>query len=242
MKSKFKVLRIITSFSAKEMYICLLLVLSILSGCAIGPKVTDNTFSYPFPKIEARISPEFKYLGDVKYSGRGESVSGTVTIPKDTHAYIFVSAEDSKIKKMLSLEVESIRVDDTMLRQSGAEAVTVEYSTRLYDTEGMLDHGTQKLGRKSFKYFERPTYLGPGHPVLRFCSGKGYTLPNCVFLKVFFRPLSRTSLMSFMYLEDLSGSGYGPSAWGNIRDLTADQKSYVDRCRTNCMNSFDVLR
>jgi len=239
MKSRAKAISVVKGGSLKETAIFFLL-LGIVGGCTTGAKVVNNTFYYSYPKMEAKINPEFTYLGDVKYSFRPQVAGGPETVQQHTHSYIFISTEGARIKKMLVIETERIAVDALSFRDSVFEAGDVEYTTRLYDTKDMLDHGSQKLGRKSFKYYERPIYLSPSHPVIAYLSNKGYSAPSCVFLKVFFRLSGRTSLMKIMYLEDLADSGYGCAAWRNIHDLTADQKSYLADLRTNCMNTFDL--
>lgn len=241
MKSRAKAISVVKGGSLKETAIFFLLLV-IVSGCTTGAKVTNNTFYYSYPKMEAKINPEFTYLGDVKYSFRPQVAEGAVTVQQDTHAYIFISAEGSRIKKMLLIETERIAVDALSFRDSVFEGGDVEYTTRLSDTKNMLDHGSQKLGGKSFRYYERPIYLRLSDPEIAYSSNKGYSAPSCVFLKVFFRPLGRTSLMKIMYLEDLADSGYGCTDWRNIHDLTADQRSYVKQCRKNSMNSFNVLK
>lgn len=241
MKSRFNVLSSIMGYSLREMCIFLLLVLVMCGGCATGAKVTDDTFRYSYPKMEAKINPEFTYLGDVKYTDRPELTSG-VNIRHDTNAYIFISAKDSKVKKILSIAIENISVDERSYRDSVFEGGTVEYTTRFERTKDMLDYGEQKLGRKSFKYYEKLIYLPLSNPQMTFLSNKGYILPTCVFLKEFVRVFGRSSLMRFTYCEDLTDSGYGCNVWRNLTYLKTDQKSYLSNCSKNCMNSFEVLK
>jgi hypothetical protein len=210
-------------------------------GCATGGKVIDNTFHYSYPKIEAKISPEFAYLGEVKYTDRRD-LTGGANIRQDTHAYIFISAKDTKVKKILSITAESISVDEVSFRSSVFELGTVEYGGRLERTKDMLDYGEQELGEKSFKYYEKIGYLPLSNPQMKFLSGKTYALPPCVFLKEFVRILGRNNLVRFTYFEDLTDSGFDCKAWGNLSDLKPDQKNYLSSCSMNCMNSFEVLK
>ena len=242
MKSRFKALSVIMRFFMRKMYMSLLLALVTFHGCATTPTVINNTFSCPHPKMELKINPEFTYLGDFKYSHRPKLAGGRETIREDMHAYVFISAEDSTIKKALLIQIQSIKADERTIQESVFEGLTVEYTTRFVDTADTLDHGVEKLGGKSFRYYERLIDINFSNPQTAYLATKGYFLPTCVFLKDFIRVFGGSNLIRLSYFEDLTDSGYSCPGWRNINYLTPDQKGYLSNCNINCMNSFDVLR
>ena len=218
----------------KRLLIPCLLIFFLLPGCAslqAKREVVDGIFySSANPKIQIKISSEFKYLGEIKDTGERESVGGSRMLTNWAQWYIFVDSDGSKAKRVVSVKLE--RTETRFISDLFGWA------------KHFYEKGTCKLGGQSFQYLSRHIYPSMSKPTIKFITDKGYVLPRCVIIKRFVRAYGGKNdiLVDIAYLEDPSELPYNCNAWNPDYPLQQDQTEYLEQFNFNSDNSFAVLK
>jgi hypothetical protein len=209
----------------------------IYCGCAtVKPKreVVDNTLSSTSPKLRVKVDSSFTYLGDLRYGTWTYDVSEyrKKQQTQEVHAFVFVTAEGTMIKKALMIKIHKMKKD----RHFTAD--------QLAHKKNILDRGNLRLAGKRFQYYSKAITITMGDPVAEYIYNKGYTTPDHVLMTRIMRvrDLGKT-LIKFDYYEDISDSGFGDyNSWRNKDDLYEEQWNILDVCKKNCLTAFEILK
>ena len=218
----------------KKILIILTVCLFLLTSCAsLMPKqfIEDNVFYCSHPEVKIKVSPEFKYLCEVKYNREGDSVDGTRSLRCDMHSYVFIRQNTVKpyLKKQFQIRTDRIE--------------TYFISDIYGDIKDKLECGIQKLGGKNYHYYTRIIYPSMENAVTKHLFEEGYIIPECVLVKVFARVegVEGSFIISVAYLEDVSDTGYPCAAWMDKDKLTDDQKQYIKDFGERFANLFEII-
>jgi hypothetical protein len=219
----------------KRLLLPCLLIFVLLSGCAslqAKREVIDNTFySSSNPKIQIKVSPEFKYIGETKDTGDRQAASSTRMLTHRAKWYLFVDSDASRVNRAVSIRVERTE--------------TYYISDLFSQVKSSYEKGTCELGGQNFQYCSRLFYPGMSGPVTRFVSDQGYVIPKCVLFKSYKKVYGAKGniLVDITYLEDPAASNlsYDCKAWKPDYPLLEDQKEYREQFNANCDKSFEVL-
>jgi len=214
-----------------------LLMLALLGSCAaLKPKreVVDNILSSSSPKMTVKVDPSLTYLGDLRYGKWTYDVSEYYKKQQTqkVHAFVFVTAEGTMIKKALIIKIHKMKKD----RHFTAD--------QLAHKKNILDRGNLRLAGKRFQYYSKAIIITMGDPVAEYIYNKGYTTPDHVLMTRIMRvrDLGKT-LINFNYYEDISDSGFGDyNSWRNKDDLYDEQWNYLDESKKNCLTAFEILQ
>jgi hypothetical protein len=218
----------------KRLMIPCFLIFVLLPGCAslqAKREVIDNTlYSSSNPKIQIKISSEFKYIGEIKDTGARQADSSTRMLTHRAKWYVFVDSDASRVNRMVSIRIERTET---------------HYVSDLFSyVKSSYERGTCELGGRNFQYCSRLIYPGMDHPVTRFVSDQGYVIPTCVLSKSFKKVYGAKGniLVDIKYLEDPSNLPYDCRAWKPDYPLLEGQKAYLEQFNKNCESSFAVLQ
>lgn len=213
----------------------LVIALFFFAGCAsLMPKqfVEDNVFYCSYPEVKIKVSPEFKYLCEVKYNNEGDSVDGSRSLRYDMHSYVFLPEKAAKpyMKKQLQIQTERIET---------------HFISDIYGKiEDKLECGIQKLGGKNYHFYTRIIYPSMEHAVTKHLFEEGYIIPTCVLVKVFGRVegVKGSFIVNIFCLQDISDTEYPCSAWKDKDKLTDEQKQYIKDFGERFANLFEVMK
>ncbi len=218
----------------KQLFIFCLLIFFLLPGCAsmqVKREVINNTFySSAHPKIQIKVNPELKYLGELNDVGAREAVRGTRMLTNWSKMYIFADLDGSRATRVFSIKLERTET---------------RYTSDLFGwAKHFYEKGTCSLGGRSFQYLSRRIYPSMSNAMVNFITEKGYVLPRCVLIKRFARGYgSRNNiLVDITYWEDPSELPYGCNAWSPDYPLQQDQIEYLERFNSKSDNSFAVIK
>jgi hypothetical protein len=218
----------------KRLLIPYLLIFVLLPGCAslqAKREVVDNTFySSSNPKIQIKISPEYKYLGEVRDTGSRQAVSSTRMLTHRAKWYVFVNSDTHKAKRMLSIRIERTET---------------QYISDLFSyVKSYYERGTCELGGQSFQYCSLLIYPGMDGAVTRFVTDQGYVVPKCVLTKSFKKVYGAKGniLVDISYMVAPPISGYVCTSWGPDSTLWPSQREYIEQFQKNAETSFEILK
>jgi len=211
-----------------------LFILTILGGCAslqAKREVVDNTlYSSSNPKIQIKVSPELKYIGETKDTGQRQADASTRMLTHRVKWYVFVDSDASRVNRMVSIRIERTE--------------TYYVSDLFSYVKSSYERGTCELGGRNFQYCSRLIYPGMDRPVTRFVSDQGYVIPRCVLLKSFKKVYGAKGniLVGINYIEDPpSNLPYDCKAWKPDYPLLEDQKEYLEQFIANSDKAFEVI-
>jgi len=95
----------------RRSFLLYLLIFVFFFACAslkAERKVVDNTFYSSYPKFRIKVSPEYKYLGEVKESANRKATNLTTDLRYDFDSYIFILADNNRAKKGIAVQIEKI--------------------------------------------------------------------------------------------------------------------------------------
>jgi len=218
----------------KRLLLPCLLIFVLLSGCAslqVKREVIDNTFySSSNPKIQIKVSPEFKYIGETKHTGEQQAVGSTTMLEHRTKWYGFVDSEGSRAKRVVAIMIE--RVDTS-------------FASDIYcNVENYYEKGTCKLGGRNFQYFSFLSIPSMSLELTKFITDEGYVFPPCVLYKSFGKVYGAEGniALQIKYAEDIPNLPYDCKAWKPDHPLLEDQRAYLEQFNKNCESSFTVLQ
>ena len=95
----------------KKRLFCYLLMLALLGSCAaLKPKreVVDNILTSNSPKMRVKVDASLTYLGDLRYGSWTYDVNEyrKKQQTQEIHAFVFVTAEGTMIKKALTIKIQ----------------------------------------------------------------------------------------------------------------------------------------
>ena len=214
--------------------VLIIVAMFLLTSCtSLMPKqfVEDNVFYCSYPEVKIKISPEFKYLCEIKYNDEGNSIDGSRSLRYDMDSYVFLSEKTVKpyIKKELQIRTERIE--------------THFISDIHGNIENKLERGIQKLGGKNYHFCTRIVYPSMGHAVTKHLFEEGYIIPECIMAKVFSRVegVEGSFIINIFYIEDICDTGYPCSAWMDKDKLTEKQKQYIKDFGERFANLFEIM-
>jgi hypothetical protein len=216
----------------KKRFFYYLLILAVLGGCAsLKPErnVVDNTFYSSYPKFRIKINPDYEYIGQTKHRSEGKAINLTTDLRWDYDTYIFILADNSRVKKAITVIIEKI---------------STSYVSDFWgNVKNKLDSGVCELGGKKYHHYSRAIVFSMKHKVTRFVSDKGFILPTCVLSKRVGRIEGAKGNMLFKiyYYEDVTNSDYPCHAWRDRDTLTEDQWSYLEQFDRRWKESFEVI-
>jgi hypothetical protein len=124
----------------KRLIIPYLLIFVLLSGCAslqAKREVVDNTFySSSNPKIQIKLSPEFKYIGETKLTSERQAIDSTTMLKYRSNYYLFVDSDGSTVNRAVFIKTERISTRYT--------------SDMLGRVKKYYEKGTCQLGGRNF--------------------------------------------------------------------------------------------
>ena len=211
-------------------------MLALLGSCAaLEPKreVVDNILSSNSPKMRVKVDPAFKYLGDVRYGiGIYDTYKNRWLLQQGKcHAFVFVTAEETMIKKVLVIDIRKRKGTWTWL------------SDQTSDVENILDQGKLRLAGKRFQYYSKVVRTTMRDRVVEYVYHKGYTTPTYGLKTRIVRVLhAGKTLISFDYLEKIPFSRFGYSTWSNKDDLYDEQLNWLEVSKKHAMASFEILK
>ena len=218
----------------KRLLLPCLLIFVLLSGCAslqVKREVIDNTFySSSNPKIQIKVSPEFKYIGETKDTAARQAVGSTTMLEHRTKWYVFVDSEGSRVKRVVAIMIE--RVDTS-------------YISDIYRLiENYYQKGTCKLGGRKFQYCSFLFYPSMSHALTKFITDEGYVLAPCVLHKSFGKVYGAKGniLVTIEYQEEIPNLNLDCTAWKPDLSLLEIQRAYLEQFNKNCESSFTVLQ
>ena len=218
----------------KRLLLPCLLIFVLLSGCAslqAKREVIDNTlYSSSNPKIQVKVSPEFKYLGEIKDTGDRQADSSTRMLTHRAKWYVFVVSDASKVNRAVSIRIERTE--------------TYYVSDLFSYVKSSYERGTCELGGRNFQYCSRLIYPGMNSSVTRFVSDQGYVLPRSVLSKSYKKVYGAKGniLVDITYLEVPPISGYVCNSWAPNSTLTHSQREYIEQFKRNSETSFKILK
>jgi hypothetical protein len=213
----------------KKRFFYYLLILAVLGGCATERKVVDNTFYCSFPKFTIRINTDYEYIGQMKYHSEGKAVNLTYDLRWDHEMYIFILADNNRVKKTIMVDIEKIS--------------TYYVSDFWGNIENKLESGVCELGGKKYHHYTKAVVPSAKWNMTRFVSDKGFILPNCLLTKRVGRIEGAKGNMLFKiyYYEDVTDSGYACRSWKNRDTLSKDRLDRLAQFDKNWHEAFEVL-
>jgi len=119
----------------KKRFSYYLLILALLSGCAVEKKVVDNTFYCSSPKLEIEVSPEFDYVGEKMYLHEQEELAEGRDVTIRRKFFIFQASD-----RILGIALVKAPRDTTWLAPD---------FDRVKDR---IEYGKVKLGGQQYHY------------------------------------------------------------------------------------------
>ncbi|MFX0203682.1 MAG: hypothetical protein ACFFCW_46890 [Candidatus Hodarchaeota archaeon] len=218
----------------KRLLLPCLLIFVLLSGCAslqVKREVIDNTFySSSNPKIQIKVRPEFKYIGETKQTAYRQALFSTRMLEYRARGYIFIDSEGSRVKRAVAI---------TIMR------VETKYFGDLYTRiENYYEKGKCKLGGSKFQYCSFLVYPSLSSALTKFITDEGYVLPQCILYKSFARVYAAEGNIAVVisYQEEIPNLPYDCTAWNPDHPLLEDQRAYLEQFNKNCEASFAVLQ
>lgn len=218
----------------KRLLLPCLLIFVLLSGCAslqVKREVIDNTFySSPNPKIQIKVSPEFKYIGESKHTAHQQALFSTTMLETRAKWYVFVDSEGSRAKRVVTIMIQRVE--------------THFFSDLYTRIENYYEKGTCKLGGRNFQYCSHLVYPSLSGLLTKFITVEGYVFPQCVLYKSFARVYAAEGNIAVVisYTEDIPNLPYDCTAWKPDHPLLEDQRAYLEQFNKNCESSFAVLQ
>jgi hypothetical protein len=218
----------------KKLFFYYLLILGVLGGCAslqAKREVVDNTFySSSNPKIQIKISPEYKYLGEVGDTGSRQAAGSTRMLTHRAKWYVFVVSDASKVNRAVYIRIERTET---------------QYTSDLFSyVKSYYERGTCELGGRNFQYCSLLIYPSMSGAATRFVTDQGYVVPRCVLTKSFKKVYGAKGniLLEIEYLEAPPISGYVCTSWGPDSTLWPSQREYIEQFQKNAETSFEILK
>jgi len=192
--------------------------------------VFENTFYSSYPEVQIKIGSEFNYIGETKEAKTRQARDSTYTGTIRTNWYLFVQAEERRVKKSVSIEIQ--------------KAPTYFVSDIYGRVKNFYDRGTCELGGVNWQYCSSLVYLNYSRPVTRFLADKGYVIPNCLLMKSFSKVYGPKGdhLITISYLEVPPTSDYACHRWKPNSDLADSQREYIEQFKKNYETAFVVLK
>jgi hypothetical protein len=185
--------------------------------------VENNVFVSTTPQLKVRVSPPFRYIGEVEFTTTTELGDRT-----RGEAYVFVDNNQEQVQRIFYIELipELLRHPGNLLGNVAAD----------------LDFGTCTLADRQYQCATRLISFTGNEPVAKFITPQGYALPSCLLAKSFVTAdrTHKSYLIGVFYLEAVSGPVFqcGPSQ-GTAPPSSA-QKEVLGRFEEKCMDAFDA--
>jgi hypothetical protein len=206
------------------------LIFFVLIGAAKSNRyVKDNVFHSSSPKLQVKVDPKFKYLGNLDYTVEQQAPDRLQTVSYETRSFIFVDGVDQQLKKAAYIQIRREQ--------------TKYVGNFLGDAKANIRSGICSLGQKEYKCFTRVIISSGDEPIAKFISEHGYNLPACVLARTFARVdfSAGNYLIVITYLENLPESGPDCSSWQAEQPLTMEQKRFLEQFDRNREASFKVV-
>ncbi len=189
-----------------------LLLLALILGCSvlqINREVRENTFVSSYPNLAIKVSPEYKYIGNIDDKSTGQSISGRDLRYRDD-SYSFVKPDKDQAGKVVSIQIETVE--------------TYFVSDFFRNIENPLSKGTTDIGGEKFQYYTRLVKPTMDRDMTRHIAGQGYKMPvglEKVFGRIY--GAKGNTLVKIYYYEALDNSEFGGRSWNNADDLSPKQ-------------------
>jgi hypothetical protein len=190
-----------------------LLMLTMISGCAIERNVKDNRFYSSFPKMTVEVNKKFDYLGSGKYQ-----TSGYLNME---HEYFVFSGKTDKqtIQKGIVLEVAM-----TLTKH---HPYAVQYYLNIDDkAKNVFVHNYKTIDGNKYEYYTSCSAGIGSSKMAQWLNQKGYLYPRCI-LQQWIVDLGTDSHREILYFEDATLSGLDCFGWQDKNKLTERQKQYI---------------
>ena len=212
-------------------YVLAMIFLSSCASLQAKREVVDNTFySSSNPKVQIKVNPELKYIGETKDVRQRQLVDSPYMVIHRSALYVFVDAEGAKAKKAVAIVIERTEAS---------------YVSDLYGEVGIFyEKGVSELGGLKFQYCSRLIYPSMKFHLTRFVTDHGYVIPRCIIVKSFSKVYGAQGdiAVTIVYIEAPSGLLHECKDWEPIHPLLPDQKEYLEQFNANCDNAFEVLQ
>jgi hypothetical protein len=203
---------------------------SLLVSCSafqVKREVIDNTLMSNTPNVSIKVDPAYEYLGNPHTRDTSESVGGS-ELQVNFDSYCFVEPKENVASKALAVQFHRTQ--------------TYFVSDFFGDVEG-LKKGKQELSGKSFQYFVESVHPSMNSHMTRLITDKGYTMPFGL-LKVYGRVYGAKGnmLVKVFYYEPLKGSGLDDLSWNSYKNLSKNQRDYLEEFDKRADASFELVR
>jgi hypothetical protein len=214
----------------QRFFLCCLLSFLFLMGCSTM-EVNNNKFiSSRFPYLEAKVSPEFKYLAHFEYEDQTLSVDKKRSLRCKYNSFFFIP---NAIIKGLIPKYIYIRIAE----------VETYFIPDLLTGDSYIDRDLLKLGWYNFQIVSQIAF--PKATVdkqLEKLVEDGYMMPECVLRRIAIRRVGHDKkTIGIYYGEDATLSGYACERWKDQANLTDEQKKYITEFNKRALTTFEII-
>ncbi|OPY86134.1 MAG: hypothetical protein A4E71_01759 [Smithella sp. PtaU1.Bin162] len=210
--------------------IMIIIGIFLIGGCSTM-EINNNKFiSSRRPYLEAKISPDFKYLSHFQWEDQILAVNKSRNLRYKNNSYFFIpnSITRGMIPKYVYIKISEI------------ETYFIE---DLLTDDSYIDRDVLKLGWYSFQVGSRMVFPKiTEDKQFQKLAEEGYTIPKCVLQRNALRRVSQNEkTIGITYGEDATLSGYACEKWKDQANFTDEQKNYISDFNKRALSAFEII-
>jgi hypothetical protein len=195
-------------------------------------EVNNNKFiSTRWPYLEAKISPDYKYLAHFKYEQKRLSISKANRHRIETDSFFFLPNDVTKgmIHKYVYIRIEE-NLDGTFV------------DPFLLPSSSNFDWAQKKLGWYEYELATEIAFAKVEEDgILQKLIQEGFIMPEGVLKRKAARVVGKNKAMMIVYGEDAALSGFGYDTWKDRKKLSEEQKKYISDFNQRALSVFEII-
>lgn len=212
------------------------LVIIMLYGCAaFNPQrvVNGNIFSSNYPKINVKISPQFRYIGHINYNAEAQDpqnlTSKSITV---NDIYIFVPKE-AKGQMGSAVLIWFSRLANPDWAYIGS---VYNISSKI-----MYRYNVSTFAGQNYPTYTHLLNFRPHHqPFYDYIENQGLLASRLFIAQSYSKNVSSDTIVLIHYIEDVDITGFNKEQWFDKILLRDSQKQFLDNFEKRVSQTLEI--